>query len=235
MPDTPASPPGLTDLEACHTRGDFGRLLTQLRGAARLSIRDVSAATGIPVATLGDYFNGRHLPPARDRILERIVAACGVSEPALAAAWAAARDRVRPTPGRPAANAPAPYRGLAFFRTEDAAWFFGRADLTARLAREAARLRAQGLPLVVAGPSGAGKSSLLRAGLIPALAPGTAVIVFTPGAHPAQALAAALPPTGPAEPAEAQRSQPPGRGWPSWWTSSRRCSRLAWPTPNGTS
>ena len=78
MPDTPASPPGLTDLEACHTRGDFGRLLTQLRGAARLSIRDVSAATGIPVATLGDYFNGRHLPPARDRILERIVAACGV-------------------------------------------------------------------------------------------------------------------------------------------------------------
>ena len=201
MPDTPASPPGLTDLEACHTRGDFGRLLTQLRGAARLSIRDVSAATGIPVATLGDYFNGRHLPPARDRILERILAACGVTEPTLAAAWAAARDRVRPTPGRPAANAPAPYRGLAFFRTEDAAWFFGRADLTARLASEAARLRAQGLPLVVAGPSGAGKSSLLRAGLIPALAPGTAVIVFTPGTAPAQALAAALPPTGPGEPA----------------------------------
>ena len=79
MPDTPASPPGLTDLEACHTRGDFGRLLTQLRGAARLSIRDVSAATGIPVATLGDYFNGRHLPPPRDRILERIVAACGAA------------------------------------------------------------------------------------------------------------------------------------------------------------
>jgi WD40 repeat protein/transcriptional regulator with XRE-family HTH domain len=203
MPDTPANPPGLTDLEACQTRGDFGRLLTQLRGAARLSIRDVSAATGIPVATLGDYFNGRHLPPARDRILERIVAACGVTEPTLAAAWAAARDRVRPTPGRPAANAPAPYRGLAFFRTEDAAWFFGRADLTARLASEAARLRAQGLPLVVAGPSGAGKSSLLRAGLIPSLAPGTAVIVFTPGTDPAQALAAALPPTGPGEPAAA--------------------------------
>jgi WD40 repeat protein/transcriptional regulator with XRE-family HTH domain len=212
MPDTPASPPGLTDLEACHTRGDFGRLLTQLRAAARLSIRDVSAATGIPVATLGDYFNGRHLPPARDRILERIVAACGVSDPALAAAWAAVRDRVRPTPGRPAANAPAPYRGLAFFRTEDAAWFFGRADLTARLAREAARLRAQGLPLVVAGPSGAGKSSLLRAGLIPALAPGTAVIVFTPGAHPAQALAAALPPTGPAEPASGSAEPAAGPG-----------------------
>src|ERR1700753_3090161 len=106
MPDTPASPPGLTDLEACHTRGDFGRLLTQLRGAARVSLRDVSAATGIPVATLGDYFNGRHLPPARDRILERIVTACGVSEPVLAAAWVAARGRGRAPPCRPGACPP---------------------------------------------------------------------------------------------------------------------------------
>ncbi len=199
MPDTPTSAPGLTELEACQTRGDFGRLLSRLRGVAGLSIRDVSGVTGIPVATLGDYFNGRHLPPVRDRILDRILAACGVTDETLAAAWAAARDRVRPTPGRPAANVPAPYRGLAFFRTEDAAWFFGRADLTERLASEAARLRAQGLPLVVAGPSGAGKSSLLRAGLIPALAPGTAVVVFTPGAHPAQALAAALPSAGAGE------------------------------------
>jgi WD40 repeat protein/transcriptional regulator with XRE-family HTH domain len=196
MPDTQASTPGLTDLEACQTRGDFGRLLSRLRGAAGLSIRDVSAATGIPVATLGDYFNGRHLPPVRDRMLERILQACGVADETLVAAWSAARDRVRPTPGRPAANAPVPYRGLAFFRTEDAAWFFGRAELTARLADQARRLREQGLPLVVTGPSGAGKSSLLRAGLIPALAPGTSVVVFTPGAHPVQALGAALPPAG---------------------------------------
>src|ERR1700753_2084241 len=199
MPDTPAAAPGPEDLADCRTRADFGLLLARLRGGAGLSIRDVSAATGIPSATLGDYFNGRHAPPPRDRTLERILDACGVTDPALVAVWTAARDRVRPTPGRPTANAPAPYRGLAFFRTEDAGWFFGRQDLTGRLAREARALRAQGLPLVVAGPSGAGKSSLLRAGLIPALAPGTAVIVFTPGAHPAQALAAALPPTGPAE------------------------------------
>jgi WD40 repeat protein/transcriptional regulator with XRE-family HTH domain len=193
MPDMPAAAPGPGDLADCRTRGDFGLLLARLRGVAGLSIRDVSAATGIPPATLGDYFNGRHAPPPRDRTLERILDACGVTDPALIAAWTAARDRVRPMPGRPTANAPAPYRGLAFFRTEDAAWFFGRQDLTGRLAREARALRAQGLPMVVTGPSGAGKSSLLRAGLIPALSPGMAVVVFTPGAHPARALAAALP------------------------------------------
>src|ERR1700742_463669 len=198
MPDTPAAAPGPEDLADCRTRADFGLLLARLRGVAGLSIRDVSAATGIPSATLGDYFNGRHAPPPRDRTLERILDACGVTDPALVAVWTAARDRVRTTPGRPTANAPAPYRGLAFFRTEDAAWFFGRQDLTERLAREARALRAQGLPMVVTGPSGAGKSSLLRAGLIPALAPGTTVIVITPGEHPARALAAALPPAEPA-------------------------------------
>src|ERR1700761_238281 len=200
MPDTPAAAPGPEDLADCRTRADFGLLLARLRGVAGLSIRDVSAATGIPTATLGDYFNGRHAPPPRDRTLERILDACGVTDPALVAVWTAARDRVRPTPGRPAATAPAPSRGLAFFRTEDAGWFFGRQDLTGRLAREARALRAQGLPMVVTGPSGAGKSSLLRAGLIPALTPGTAVVVVNPGAHPAEALAAALPAVQPGEP-----------------------------------
>src|ERR1700744_985338 len=181
MPDTPASAPGPRDLAGCRTRGDFGRLLARLRGVAGLSIRDVSAATGIPTATLGDYFNGRHAPPPRDRILERILDACGVTGQTLVAAWTAARDRVRPTPGRPAANAPAPYRGLAFFRAEDAAWFYGRQQLTERLAREARALPAPGLPVGGHGPSRAGKSSLLRAGLIPALTPGTAVVVVNPG------------------------------------------------------
>src|SRR6201992_4213338 len=141
MPDTPAAAPGPEDLADCRTRADFGLLLARLRGGAGLSIRDVSAATGIPSATLGDYFNGRHAPPPRDRTLERILDACGVTDPALVAVWTAARDRVRPTPGRPTANAPAPYRGLAFFRTEDAAWFFGGQDLTERLGRSGPQSR----------------------------------------------------------------------------------------------
>jgi WD40 repeat protein/transcriptional regulator with XRE-family HTH domain len=191
MPDESARPPALTELAACRTRGDFGQLLSRLRRSAGRSIREVSAATRIPVATLGDYFNGKHLPPARDRTLERILEACGVTGGEAVQAWLAALERVRVPPGRPAAGQPAPYRGLAFFRTEDADWFFGRAELSARLAERAGQMRARGLPLVVTGPSGAGKSSLLRAGLIPRLGPGTQAIVFTPGPQPAQALAAA--------------------------------------------
>ncbi len=90
--------------------------------------------------------------------------------------------------GAAAANAPAPYRGLAFFRTEDAGWFFGRERLTTLLTERAAGQRARGVPLVVVGPSGAGKSSLLRAGLMPSLGPDTQAIVLTPGPHPLDTL-----------------------------------------------
>jgi WD40 repeat protein/transcriptional regulator with XRE-family HTH domain len=196
MPDEPARLPALIELAACRTRGDFGQLLSRLRRSAGRSIREVSAATRIPVATLGDYFNGKHLPPARDHTLERILEACGVTGDETVQAWLAALERVRVPPGRPAAGQPAPYRGLAFFRTEDADWFFGRAELSARLAERAGQMRERGLPLVVTGPSGAGKSSLLRAGLIPRLGPDIQAIVFTPGPRPAQALAAALQAAG---------------------------------------
>ena len=80
-----------------------------------------------------------------------------------------ALNRIRRGPGRRPAAAPAPYRGLASFQPEDAPWFFGREDLTARLVRLATEAPAPGVPLTVVGPSGSGKSSLLRAGLIPAL------------------------------------------------------------------
>ncbi|MCK9925090.1 WD40 repeat domain-containing protein [Frankia sp. AgPm24] len=92
-----------------------------------------------------------------------------------------------------------PYPGLTSFDAASAQWFFGRdravTDLLARL-RE--RLAGAG-PLVVVGASGAGKSSLLRAGLVPALAagrlPGSAGwprIIMTPTAQPLRELAARL-------------------------------------------
>ena len=93
MPDE-AHPPALTELAAGQTRGDFGRLLSRLRRSAGRSIREVSAATRIPVATLGDYFNGKHLPPARERTLERILEACGVTGEETVRAWLAALERV---------------------------------------------------------------------------------------------------------------------------------------------
>jgi len=109
----------------------------------------------------------------------------------------------RPAPRRPSATSAdtCPYRGLETFGADDARFFFGRESLTANLQRRLAeRIQAPG-PLVVVGPSGAGKSSLLRAGLVPAIArDGLGVagsrrwpcVVFTPGADPVGALAVRL-------------------------------------------
>ncbi|MBO3752211.1 hypothetical protein J5X84_39660 [Streptosporangiaceae bacterium NEAU-GS5] len=80
-----------------------------------------------------------------------------------------------------------PYRGLEAFGAADADYFFGRDALTAALLD---RIDGTGGLLIVMGPSGAGKSSLLRAGLVPALARHPAIdpVVFTPGTDPVQTL-----------------------------------------------
>ncbi len=83
------------------------------------------------------------------------------------ARWTSALQRAKRPPGRRAAGADAPYRGLARFEREDARWFFGREDVTDLLAELADEENP--LPLILVGPSGAGKSSLLRAGLLPRL------------------------------------------------------------------
>ncbi|SDW32167.1 WD40 repeat [Amycolatopsis xylanica] len=80
-----------------------------------------------------------------------------------------------------------PYRGLAAFGSADAAWFFGREDTTRELLAVAERALGNRKPVVVVGPSGAGKSSVVRAGLLPALAeagPARPVRVLTPASSP---------------------------------------------------
>jgi WD40 repeat protein/DNA-binding SARP family transcriptional activator len=84
-----------------------------------------------------------------------------------------------------------PYKGLAPFDAEDAESFFGRERLVAELV---ARLVGASL-LAVVGPSGSGKSSVLRAGLLPALAGGVlpgsdqwAQAVMRPGERPLREL-----------------------------------------------
>jgi len=84
-----------------------------------------------------------------------------------------------------------PFKGLAHFDVADAEYFFGRERLVAELVS-----RAVDAPLVgVVGPSGSGKSSILRAGLLAALAAGALpgsedwrVVLVRPGEHPRAAL-----------------------------------------------
>ncbi|HKA85893.1 MAG TPA: hypothetical protein VKD21_18645, partial [Acidimicrobiales bacterium] len=94
-----------------------------------------------------------------------------------------------------AALAGCPYKGLARFEESDAASFFGRERLVAELVARLAGARI----LAVVGPSGSGKSSLIRAGLLPALAtgvlPGTQPwrsAILCPGPRPYRELARRL-------------------------------------------
>ncbi|WP_198542040.1 AAA family ATPase, partial [Parafrankia colletiae] len=109
--------------------------------------------------------------------------------------------RVRRGGGGP--SAACPYKGLAAFTESDEGLFFGREQLTVRLAARLAHSYGEGRPLVVLGASGAGKSSVLAAGLLPALRrgqlgiPGSADwphVTLTPTATPLRALATALAP-----------------------------------------
>ncbi len=67
----------------------------------------------------------------------------------------------------PSLNQENPYKGLRPFEHADAANFYGRDDLIARLITRLSETKARFLALI--GPSGSGKSSLVRAGVLPAL------------------------------------------------------------------
>ncbi len=98
-------------------------------------------------------------------------------------------DSLHPRRNLPAPGEP-PYRGLRFFDERDAAYFFGREALTARLVERVMQMAESDSPqLAVVGASGSGKSSLVRAGVAPTLRKlGWKVQVVTPTAHPLRAL-----------------------------------------------
>lgn len=102
-----------------------------------------------------------------------------------------------PEPGEP------PFQGLQYYDEKDADRFFGRENLVAKIVGRLANSRF----LTVIGASGSGKSSVVRAGVIPALRRGERlgdgslpptdsgqwdIRIFTPSAHPLDALAASL-------------------------------------------
>ncbi|MEU8437085.1 XRE family transcriptional regulator [Streptomyces sp. NPDC029216] len=179
---------------------EFAGALRRLRHeAGSPPYRDMSARAHYSVATLSGAAAGRRLP-SLDVTLS-YVRACGgdlrewerrwhAAAAALAAGGAgsgprqagAGPDRADAAPGVRGAQG-LPYVGLAPFRTEDAALFFGRERLVEDLFTALTRHRV----VALVGASGAGKSSLLHAGLLPRLhadAPARAVTVLTPGPHP---------------------------------------------------
>ena len=81
-----------------------------------------------------------------------------------------------------------PFKGLAAFEAEDAELFFGRDRLVRRLTDALSRAAL----LAVVGPSGCGKSSLVRAGLLPAIARERVPALIRPGEHPLLELRGAM-------------------------------------------
>ncbi len=65
-----------------------------------------------------------------------------------------------------------PYKGLRAFQQADAADFFGRTEMIARVLRRLQESVKQSNFLAVIGPSGSGKSSLVKAGVLPGLRSG---------------------------------------------------------------
>ncbi len=142
------------------------------------------------------------LPPAVERTIARATAKdtqARFSDPLdLAVAFRAAIDgsrEVRESIGR-IRN---PYKGLRPFLEADAADFFGRESVTARLIARLGETHQTSRFLAVVGPSGSGKSSLVRAGLVPAIRRGAVpgsdrwfVIEMLPGPHPIRELGSAL-------------------------------------------
>jgi WD40 repeat protein/DNA-binding SARP family transcriptional activator len=112
----------------------------------------------------------------------------------------AANSVLRPgaSRGARALDARNPFKGLRAFAETDARDFFGRAQISRRLAERLRGSRPEGRFLAVVGPSGSGKSSVVRAGLIPEIrrsAPGReeiSIAEMVPGAHPFDELESAL-------------------------------------------
>ena len=160
------------------------------RGAARAAPR--GQRRGLKRRRAGDW---RQRPTGR-RASAATSARRRRSWPGSVADLQAARERgdlYLVEPADPSAPEVCPFRGLAPFDAVHAAYFFGRERLVAGLV---ARVVGSTL-LAVVGPSGSGKSSVLRAGLLPALANGMLPgsqrwrqVLIRPGEHPLAASAA---------------------------------------------
>ena len=202
----------------------FGGLLRQLRTGARLTQEELAEAAGLSPRAVSDLERGVNRTARKDTA-ELLAGALGLAGPARELFVAAARGKApagqvlaavrRAQPQPPGAVTASPYRGLAAFEQQHAAFFFGRDPAADEvLDRMSRRSGGTGL-LVVSGVSGAGKSSLLRAGVVPriresglAAAPEAAswpCLVFTPTRDPLDELALQVAPLAGADAAAVRR------------------------------
>lgn len=159
--------------------GEVGALLDQVVGRATTAAVPVEVVETAVAETGG-------VPRLVIEAGERLVAS---------GALGLAAGSAREVAVRRALSGASPYRGLLAFQAEDADEFFGRdEDVAGVLARLAA-----GRLLAVVGASGSGKSSLVRAGVVPALARGALagsadwpVVLFNAGPRPLLELAAGV-------------------------------------------
>jgi WD40 repeat protein/transcriptional regulator with XRE-family HTH domain len=200
----------------------FAGLLRRLRAGAKLTQEELAAAAGVSPRSVSNLERGVNRTAHKDTAV-LLAGALGLTGPAAELFVAAARGTVPPAQVLAAAEAAgprpgqvtgSPYRGLAVFKEQDAALFFGREAATAQvLDRMSEHLAGTGL-LMVSGVSGAGKSSLLRAGVLPriradglAAGPGAAwwQVVFTPTRAPLDELALRVAPLVGADAAAVRR------------------------------
>ncbi|WP_204004737.1 helix-turn-helix domain-containing protein, partial [Virgisporangium aurantiacum] len=173
----------------------------------KLPYRAISKLSGLSIGAISGIFNGKSLPGP-----DTAVALAGALN-----ATDGERKRVRFLAEKAAADradvraetasqirrprwAECPYLGLFSFEENHARLFYGRRDLTGRLVDRLRGLLSDPGMLLLVGPSGAGKSSLLRAGLMSALARGDVAPgcdawprqVITPTEDPVRELAVAM-------------------------------------------
>ncbi|MGH3866897.1 MAG: caspase, EACC1-associated type [Pseudonocardiaceae bacterium] len=148
--------------------GEFIRLLTDGDPQAPLRITLRHMFDSLERAALA-----RNFPRPRQRASGTIADLVLCTNPA----YQPPHQQPTPLPEGNSAGDLCPYPGLAAFGPAQAQWFFGRENLCAELLRQLGRGMDQPGPVVVVGPSGSGKSSLLRAGLLPALAHGVLPVV----------------------------------------------------------
>uniref|UniRef100_UPI0015EFDCBF nSTAND1 domain-containing NTPase n=1 Tax=Amycolatopsis pittospori TaxID=2749434 RepID=UPI0015EFDCBF len=164
---------------------EFAADLRRLREkAGNPTYRELGRRAHYSAGTLSEAAGGKKMPSLA--VTLAYVRACDGPEVEWEARWHDVTERTRlgvgDSPVVPANGESAPYIGLAAFGADDASRFFGRERLVEKLVT---RLSGQRF-LAVLGASGSGKSSLLRAGMLPAVAKESVTLLMTPGSRPLQ-------------------------------------------------